>query len=131
VRALIVLMSAAGQSGEQIAATLGITRRTVTNARARWRRNPRTGLQEGRHSGRPPRANAEYLARLYSVVERDPREFGFAFTRWTAPRHATYLARETGVRMSPVWVEELLRLRRRGVGRRSLPRRHARRRGGK
>lgn len=57
LRATIVLMSARGTGGEEIAQTLGITRRTVTNIRARWRAQGLRGLSDRPHPGRPPSAD--------------------------------------------------------------------------
>src|SRR5262249_35406676 len=104
-------LSAVGQSGEQVAALLGVTRRTVTEARARWRRGAQRALAEGRRDGRPPRADAAYVRRLLVTATRDPRAVGFAFTRWTTPRLAAYMARATGVRLTARWVRELLHRR--------------------
>ncbi|MDB4929020.1 MAG: helix-turn-helix protein [Myxococcaceae bacterium] len=100
LRATVILLSAEGTGGEQIARALGITRRTVTNTRARWRERGLAGLAEGARSGRPPLATASYRAKLRATVECDPRTLGYAFTRWTAPRLAAYLAKVTGVHLS-------------------------------
>lgn len=108
-RALVVLMSHAGQSGQQIADLLGITRRTVSNTRRRWRERGLEGLAAVPSPGRPPLADAAYVRRLLRVVERDPRTLGYAFARWTAPRLAAYLAEETGTAISGTWVGEILK----------------------
>lgn len=108
-RALIVLLSAAGQSGEAIAVTLGVTRRTISTTRTHWRQEGFASLLDAPRAGRPPRADADYIARLLEVVERDPRTYGYAFTRWTAPRLAACLEATTGVRLAAATVSELLR----------------------
>lgn len=107
-RALVVLMSGAGRSGSEIAGMLGVSLRMVRSVRARWRRRAFDGLQDAPRPGRPPRADAAYIRRMVSAVQKDPREFGFAFTRWTAPRLVEYLHGETGVRVTPEWLTELL-----------------------
>jgi transposase len=109
LRALILLLSAAGQSGDAIATTLGITRRSVTDARTRWRVHGREGLLDAPRDGRPRRADAAYIARLLAVVEHDPRDYGYVFARWTAPRLAAYLGEVTGVQLSEKRVAALLR----------------------
>src|SRR3954463_12665759 len=43
------------------------------------------------------------------TVEKDPRNLGFVFSRWTRARLAAYLEQCTHVRVSPYWVGELLR----------------------
>ena len=108
-RALVVLMSHAGQSGREIADLLGITRRTVSNTRRRWREHGLEGLAAVPSPGRPPLADAAYVRRLLRVVERDPRTLGYAFARWTAPRLAAYMAEETGIEISGGWVAEILK----------------------
>lgn len=109
LRATVILMSADGHGGEQIAATLGVTRRTVTNIRTRWRQHRLAGLADRPRSGRPALASAAYRAELRRVVEQDPRSFGYAFARWTAPRLAAHLARVLSIRLSGSQVLRLLR----------------------
>ena len=106
-RATVILMSAEGMGGEEIARTLGVTRRTVTNIRTRWRLRGLPGLQDRPRSGRPPLADESYRAELRRVVELDPRSLGYAFVRWTAPRLSAHLAKRSGVQLSTT---QLLRL---------------------
>jgi transposase len=108
VRIAALLMSARGVGGEEIAVTLGITRRTVTNLRARWNAEGMRSLVDRPRSGRPARADASYRAALRRAVRRDPRRMGYTFTRWTAPRLAAHLAHETGVSLSAPRVAALL-----------------------
>ncbi|MHC4137999.1 MAG: helix-turn-helix domain-containing protein [Planctomycetota bacterium] len=108
-RALVVLMSHAGHSGREIADVLGITRRTVSNTRRRWRERGLEGLAAVPSPGRPPLADAAYVRRLLRVVERDPRTLGYAFARWTAPRLAAYMAEETGIEITAGWLAEILK----------------------
>lgn len=109
LRATVLLLSDAGHGAEDIALTLGVTRRTVTNARSRWQAEGLRGLRDRSRSGRPRLADDSYRALLRRTVERDPREFGYAFTRWTAPRLASHLAEQTGVSLSSARVASLLR----------------------
>lgn len=111
LRALSVLLSAAGQGGESIGAILGTTRRTVTQARTRWRRGGLLALRDVVPPGRPPKATKAYMRRLLHLATSDPRKLGYAFVRWTAPRLAAQMAKETGVRLSAGWVVTLLRTR--------------------
>ncbi len=108
-RAMVVLLSHAGQSGQAIADLLGITRRTVTNARKRWREHRFEGLCDASRSGRPPLADAAYVRQLLRAVDRDPRDLGYAFARWTAPRLAAYMAEETGIEITAGWLGEILK----------------------
>jgi transposase len=108
-RALVLLLTEAGQSGQGIADLLGITRRTVSNTRTRWREGGIEGLPDAPRAGRPPLAGARYMRRLMQTVERDPRDLGYAFVRWTAPRLAAYMREVTGIDLTAGWVAELLK----------------------
>jgi transposase len=111
LRGLTILLSALGHSGDSIAAVLGTTRRTVTQARTRWRRAGLQGLKDVSPPGRPPLADASYIRRLIRVALSDPRKHRYVFTRWTAPRLAAHMAKVTKVDLSPGWVALLLRNR--------------------
>ncbi len=78
--------------------------------RRRWRQSGLAGLQDAPRPGRPPRADATYVRQLVAAVQKDPRQLGFAFTRWTTARLAEHLRQQTGVALSPDWVGELLRM---------------------
>src|SRR5690349_6115713 len=83
LRATVILLSARGQSAASIAATLGLTARTVYECRRRWRQQGLRGLADSPRSGRPKRVESTYLQLLLRTVESDPRQLDFAFTRWT------------------------------------------------
>jgi transposase len=106
---MAVLLSDAGLTASEIGQALGLAIRTVHRLRTAWRRSGTAGLLLRPQPGRPPLVTAEYLELLLSIVERDPREQGYAFTRWTAPRLAQFLYERTGIRVTPAWIAELLR----------------------
>lgn len=110
IRAMIVLLSDAGDGGEAIAKVLGITRRSVSKTRQRWRTCSYNGLEDEQRPGRPPRADAAYIRLMLDVVQKDPRQLGYVYTRWTSPRLAEYLRRKTGVQISAGWLSMLLRM---------------------
>ena len=89
LRATIILLSSEGQGAALIARTLGVGVRTVYECRHRWRRDGLAGMKDATRPGRPPLANATYVRTLVAAVQKDPRELGFVFTRWTAPRLVT------------------------------------------
>lgn len=109
IRALVVLLSAAGHSASHISGTLGLTERTVHQCRSRWRQRGLASLKDAPRSGRPAQVDAAYARLLEQTVHRDPRHLGYAFTRWTAPRLAEYLRQRTGTDISPRWVRGLLK----------------------
>lgn len=65
-------------------------------------------LNDSPSSGRPPLANESYIRKMMESLKTDPRELGFAFTRWTSARLGEYLYQETGVRLTPNWIRALL-----------------------
>jgi hypothetical protein len=67
--------------------------------------------------GRPPKADAAYLAALEQAVVTPPRGLGLPFDVWTSGRLSAYLAATTGVRLAPGWLRVLLRRERFACGR--------------
>lgn len=107
-RATIVLLSDAQMSGDAIGKILGLSRQTVAKTRTRWKRYGCNGLTDKKRSGRPPVVTEEYRKKLVDTVERDPKEYGYAFRRWTVPRLAQYMRIKTGIKISDRWLIELL-----------------------
>ncbi|WP_276375038.1 helix-turn-helix domain-containing protein [Corallococcus exercitus] len=91
LRATIVLLSAAGDSAAHISRALGVSPRMVCDCRRRWRLGGLAGLEDARRPGRPLRADPAYVHLLVQTVQQDPRQVGYAFTRWMAPRLFEYL----------------------------------------
>jgi len=108
LRAIQILLSDFGESAINIGRVLGIAKRTVQETRERWRRHAFEGLYDLPKTGRPPKVTPQYERLLRKRVQTDPRRLGFAFSRWTCPRLAEYLYQETGIRITPNWVAELL-----------------------
>lgn len=108
-RITALLLLASNMPISKVLEALSISRRTLLNWKQRWLREKVFGLEDKPHPGRPPVATPKYIGAMVRTVRQDPRTLGFAFTRWTAPRLAEYLARTTGIRLSANWVSELLR----------------------
>lgn len=104
----IMLLADAGYSQTKICETLGCSHETARywitmaqNGQAlRWSDRP---------MGRPRRVNETYRQRLQELVSRSPREFGYAFRRWTARWLAKQLEKELGVKISNRYVNYLLK----------------------
>lgn len=109
-RIAALLMLAAGVPIKKILEALLIARTTLVNWKQRWLKRRYFGMEDAPRSGRPPEADAAYIKEMVRVVQRDPREFGYAFTRWTAPRLAQYLGETTDIWLTPQWISELLRM---------------------
>jgi transposase len=106
--------------GEEVATIARWSGRTPRTVR-RWLRAFREGgvpaLAGAPIPGRPPKADATYLAALETAVETHPRTLGLPFDVWTSARLSAYLATTTGVRIAPSWLRVLLHRQRFACGR--------------
>jgi transposase len=59
--------------------------------------------------GRPKKVDPEYLARLKELVSDSPRDYGYAFTRWTANHLSRHLAKEFGFEITDQHINRLLK----------------------
>ncbi|MBE7384957.1 MAG: helix-turn-helix domain-containing protein [Leptolyngbya sp. SIO1E4] len=60
-------------------------------------------------SGRPKVAHDAYINRLEELVKHSPREYGYAFRRWTAGWLAKHLEKEFNIRISDRHINRLLK----------------------
>jgi transposase len=108
---------ALGQSLADVAGWSGRTERTVVRWLTAFARGGIAALADAPRAGRPPRADAVYLATLAQAIETPPRQAGLLFDAWTSDRLSVYLAETTGVRIAPGWVRALLARQRYRTGR--------------
>ena len=98
LRAYALLWLDDGESVPEIAQHLGVTRQTVYNWVSRFQ--ARTGLElalrllDAPRCGRPCTATGIIDPLIDSVIERDPREFDYRSTVWTASLLVEYLRDE-------------------------------------
>lgn len=59
--------------------------------------------------GRPKIVNEQYIQRLRELVTSSPREYGYAFKRWTAEWLKTHLEQELGISVSNYHITRLLK----------------------
>jgi transposase len=95
----------------------GRTPRTVRRWLTAFRDGGISALAGTPIPGRPPKADAAYLAALEQAVETPPRMLGLPFDVWTSGRLSAYLRAQTGVRIAPGWLRVLLPRRRFACGR--------------
>ncbi len=107
-RATIVHSLHLGYCPEEVAQMNGVSLTTVYNHFNRFKMEGIEGLPDKAKSGRPAKATPEYVALLEQTLESDPKEKGYAFTIWTQPRLRSYLAQETGVRISRSRFQDLM-----------------------
>jgi transposase len=78
-----------GEAIPEIAERLGVSRQTVYNWATRFQQRSTLDLAErladGPRSGRPPTALGVIDPLVLEVIDRDPRDWGYAATVWTAP----------------------------------------------
>jgi putative transposase len=98
-RAQAVHFSSRGLKVHQIAEIVSRSRVTITRWLHDFDANGLQSLWPGKSTGRPPKADAEFQAGLAAAVEQNPRDLGYAFTRWTADLLAEHLYRTTHVRV--------------------------------
>lgn len=103
-RAQALLWLAEGKSPEEVADVLNITRQTVYNWIRRFEREDfadiASRILDSPRSGRPPTAKGIIDPIIAEVIDRDPRQYGYHYTNWTASLLQIYLAQEHGIKVS-------------------------------
>jgi transposase len=119
VRERLEMVKAAwlGEDVAAIARWSGRTAATVRHWLGRFRAGGIAALADAPRGGRPPKADAAYLAALEQVVETPPRTLGRPFDVWTSARLSAYLEATTGIRVAPGWLRVLLHRARFACGR--------------
>jgi transposase len=111
----VLRIRAVGQVGEgahpeDVAAALGLHRKTVYGWLAKYREGGKDALAARPVPGRPPKLGGQQMARLYGlIVGQDPRQMQSGFALWTREMVREVIRREFGVRLSVVSVGRLLR----------------------
>jgi transposase len=97
-----------GQSQTEICEALNCSRETarywMTIAKTQ---SPKSWYQQP--VGRPKKASDEYLKRLAELVNQSPKDYGYAFSCWTAKWLSKHLAQELGIEFSDRHVNRLLK----------------------
>ena len=110
LRLRAVQQVAAGAHPEQVAAALGMHRKTVYGWLAKVRVGGRQALLARPVPGRPRKLSVEQLRKLYALVTgADPRQLQFDFGLWTRDMVRVLIEREFGVALSVTSVGRLLR----------------------
>jgi len=99
-RAIAIRLLHLGQKPEAVAAVVMVSANTVWTWHRRYRQGGLAGLQVKPRSGRPSKADADYVARLEQLLETDPRTLELPFTIWTINRLRLYLAEQTHILLS-------------------------------
>ena len=103
-RAQALLWLADGESVEQAAELLRVSRQTVYNWVERFRQREgldlRARLLDAPRPGRPPTALGIIDPLIEAVIDQDPRELGYHSTVWTAALLQQHLKRAQGIEVS-------------------------------
>jgi putative transposase len=99
-RAIAIRMLHLGHKPEAVAQVVLVSANTVWTWHRRYRQDGLDGLQDQPRSGRPNKADADYIAQLEQLLDTDPRTLGLPFTIWTINRLRLYLAEQTHVLLS-------------------------------
>jgi transposase len=104
----LVKGAAHGWELSQLCSWSGRSARTVQRWLAAYRRAGIVALADAPRTGRPCRADIDYLAALETAVTTEPRSLEQPFDVWTSARLSAYLAETTQVRISPGWLRVVL-----------------------
>lgn len=103
-RALAMLWLAEGQTPDQVAELLHVSRQTVYNWAGRFQQREGLDLQsrlaDAPRHGRPPSALGIIDPLIAEVIDTDPRKLGYHATVWTAPLLREYLDQVHGIAVS-------------------------------
>jgi transposase len=108
---------ALGQDEAELAAWSGRSVERIRYWLGRYQQEGIGALAAAPRAGRPPKADAPYLAALDAAVTSNPRTLGLLYDVWTSARLSAYLAEHTGVRLAPGWLRALLTQRDYACGR--------------
>ncbi len=104
----IMLLADTGKSQSQICEILSCSQEMARY----WIGVAEAGLAHKwneRPIGRPKTVNDQYIERLKELVSNSPREYGYAFTYWTAQWLSKHLANEFGIAITDRHVNRLLK----------------------
>lgn len=104
----MVKAAALGQDLGSIGRWSRRSERTVRHWLARFASGGVAALTDAPRPGRPPVADAAYLATLETALATPPPQLGLPFDVWTSERLVAYLAEQTGKRIAPGWLRALL-----------------------
>ncbi len=108
LRAQAVLLSRQGRRVQEIGDIVGRNRSTVFRWLQAFNKRGLDSLHPGKSPGAPRKADTEYQAALTEALKHNPRDLGYAFTRWTARLLVEHLHRKTHIKVSSATMYNLL-----------------------
>ena len=89
----------------------GRSPRRIQHWLCRFQEGGREALAAAPRAGRPPKADAAYLAAVDEALGTTPRALGLQYDAWTSARLSAYLAEQRGVTLAPGWLRVVLNRR--------------------
>jgi putative transposase len=108
LRARVLLLLHEGYEPSQVAQTVGCARATVYRTVYRYEDLGEEALFDRRQARNPSKVTEKIERRLVSYIEVSPQDFRWLRTTWTLELLAVQLLHDTGVRLSPSHVRNLL-----------------------
>lgn len=108
-RCLAVLLRTQGMHNADIAATLGVTRRSVERWVKTYRAGEVDGLKGRTRPGRRPRIVEAHRRLIAETALKAPRAFGYLKNEWSVRLLASHLTKELGIEISRAHVWRMLR----------------------
>jgi len=98
-----------GESPEDVARILGISRVTIYNWLALYRKGGWAALEAKKRGGRKPRLDGKAMAWLYkAIANKTPDQYKFPFALWTSKLVARLIKERLGISLSKASVCRLL-----------------------
>jgi len=100
----------AGESPEDVAAGIGINRRTIYKWISAYHYYGQESFTTGKRPGRPAKLNGKQLEKLAKIIRtRNPQQLKFEYALWTIPMVRRLIRENFGVKLSEVSVGRLLK----------------------
>lgn len=107
-RALMLLLMNDGKTYQEISTFLGCAYRSVAYWCVHGDADNLESLKDKREQGNHRKVTELYVELLLDVLEKEPSELGYEFGRWSGERLATYMAEQTGIKLSGKQVRRIL-----------------------
>lgn len=99
-RATAIRLLHLGHKPETVAEMVAVAASTIWTWHRRYRAEGLDGLANKPKSGRPAKADANYLTEVERAIDADPRDLGYTFSVWTINKLRKHLAKQTGILLS-------------------------------
>lgn len=99
-RAAAIHLLHKGHSAQNVADMLAVSVGSIYSWHDRWQKEGIEGLRNRPKSGRPTKADDNYRQVLEEALEKEPKDYGYAFGFWTADRLREHMRQQTGIALS-------------------------------